>query len=170
MYPHHISCVKLIDQIGNGGGKCGRCRLKRRALARQMSTVRNQVRTIQSISPQPQANMKPFSPKITPKSFLCAYCKPSILHTTMGICRHQAVEETDWKICLLRGLWGFLVVLQSWVPCSKALIFFFSPDWGRLDPRPFGAPRASRFTSCLAFQAQFCSEVSEHLGCFYSTL
>lgn len=113
MYPHHISHVKSIDQIGNGGGKCRWCRLKRRALARQTNTVRNQVRTIQSIFPQPQANIKPFSPKITPKSCLCAYCKPSVSHTTMGVSRHQAVGERAWKICLSWGLRGFLAVLQS---------------------------------------------------------
>lgn len=114
MHPHHISCVKLIDQTGNGGSKGRWCILKTRAIARKMSTVRNQVRATQSISPQPQANLKPFSQKITPQSFLCAYCKLSVPQTTMGVSRHQEVGERYWKICLLWGLWGFLAVSQSW--------------------------------------------------------
>lgn len=76
MYPHHIACVKLIDQIGNGGDTCGGCGLNSwteeyRENSRKSCPVHSQ---------ESWANMNPPSPKIPSKSFLCAYCKLSVPH------------------------------------------------------------------------------------------
>lgn len=67
-----------------------------RALARQMNMVRNQVRTTQPFSSEPQANTKHFISKITPKSFVCAY------FSSCGGCFH-APHSRAWELWFLWG-------------------------------------------------------------------
>lgn len=70
-----------------------------RALARQMNMVRNQIRTTQAISQEPQANIKPFTSKITPKSFVCAYCRLPTSHTVVDASMHQAPGHGSFGFC-----------------------------------------------------------------------
>lgn len=127
-----------------------------------MSTVRNQVRTIQITFEQPQANTKQLSPKIIPKSF-SAYCRLSTSDITVGVSRHWAVGERWAALAFRRTLGGlpcFLAELA--VPCSTAPLLLLVLTVG--DRTPLGHPEQEDLLLAGAFMLIFVSEISEQFG------
>lgn len=113
--------------------------------------------------------MKPFNQKITPKSFLSAYCKLSIPHTKMGLSRHKAIGKR--KFAFSEDFGASSLFFRAGIAIFKCSSVFTNFQQGRPDPRSFGASIQSKnICFSLGISGSFLFQIFRALGLFVLNL